>query len=299
MEKNIEQDKTIENKQQPQSSGHVPDVPKKRKLVIPGDELGTGHAGHGTYEEDDKVFSKVVGLHDQKDNMHFVIPLKGIYNPKRGDGIIAQVMDIAISRWIMDINSPYDASMSLSDAVEEFVDLTKTDLTRYFTYGDLVFAEVSVVSKSKSINLSMRNRKCRKLRGGRIVKVTPSKVPRIIGRNGSMVELIKNKTDSQIVVGQNGIVWIKGGLQELSVEAILEIEEKAQMDGLTDAMSKFLDKRLKELGVEPKQVQKNAPVTSTQASSYTEPTVNTQETTSSDIEDISEQQIESRSRRNR
>ena len=244
----------------------------ERKVVIPGDELGTGRAGHGTYSEDGKVFSKVIGLHDNKDDMHFVIPLKGVYNPKRGDGVIAQVFDMAMTRWIMDINAPYDASMSLSDAVEEFVDLTKTDLTRYYTYGDLVFAEVSSVSISKAINLSMRDRKCRKLRGGRIVKVTPSKVPRIIGRNGSMVETIKNKTDSQIVVGQNGIVWIKGGLQELAVEAILEIEEKAQMDGLTDTITKMLDKRLKEMGVKPKIVQKNAEINSVEASTYNKPT---------------------------
>lgn len=235
-------------------NNQVPDV-KKRQLVIPGDELGIGLAGHGSYEEDGKVFAKVVGLHDKKDDMHFVIPLQGVYNPKRGDGVIAQVIDIAISRWIMDINAPYEASMSLSDAVEEFVDLTKTDLTRYYTYGDLVFAEVSSVSKSKSINLSMRDRKCRKLRGGRIIKVTPSKVPRIIGRSGSMVEMIKNKTDSQIVVGQNGIVWVKGGLQELAAEAVIEIEEKAQMEGLTDIISEMLDRRLKEMGIS-KPVQK-------------------------------------------
>ncbi len=244
---------------------------KQRKVVIPGDELGEGRAGHGTYELGGKIFSKVVGLHDHRDEMHFVIPLKGVYNPKRGDGIIAQVFEIAISRWIMDINSPYDASMSLSDAVEEFVDLTKSDLTRYYDYGDLVFAEVSSVSNSKSINLSMRDRKCRKLRGGRIVKVTPSKVPRIIGRNGSMVESIKNRTDSQIVVGQNGIVWIKGGLEELAIEAIMEIEAKAQMDGLTDAIAIMLDKRLKEMGITPKPVQKDAPIKSTEASNYTKP----------------------------
>ena len=222
----------------------------ERKLVIPGDFLGDGRSGHGAYEEDGKSFSSCIGLAEEKNGLYFVIPLSGIYSPKRGDGVIGKIEDIAFSRWIVDINSPYEAVLSLADASDEFIDLTKTDLTKYFNYGDLIFAEILSVSKTKNVQLSMRNRKCRKLRGGRLIKVTPAKVPRIIGKAGSMVEMIKEMTNTQIVVGQNGIVWVEGEPEKeiIAIAAIKKIEEEAHLAGLTDRVKEFLDKETAKLG---------------------------------------------------
>jgi exosome complex component RRP4 len=216
----------------------------QRKLVIPGDLLGTGRAGHGCFEDNDKVFSKFIGLAEQKNDLFFVIPLSGIYNPKRGDGVIGKVEDVIFSKWLVDINSPYQAVLPLSEATEDFIDLTKTELTKYFDYGDLVFAEISSVTKTKNVQLSMRDRKCRKLRGGRLIKVTPAKVPRIIGKAGSMVEMVKELTGTQIVVGQNGLVWVKGDNEDIATEAILTIEEKSHTQGLTDYIKDMLQKKM-------------------------------------------------------
>lgn len=216
----------------------------ERKVVIPGDSLGTGRAGHGAYEEDGEVFSKHVGLAEEKNGLFFVIPLTGIYNPKGGDGVIGRIEDVIFSKWIVDINCPYEAVLPLSEATEEFIDLTKTDLTRIFDHGDIIFAEISSVTKTKNIQLSMKNRKCRKLKGGRIINVTPAKVPRIIGKGGSMVEMIKNMTETQIVVGQNGLVWVKGENEGVATEAVLTIEEKSHVSGLTDHIRGMLENAL-------------------------------------------------------
>ena len=218
---------------------------EERKLVIPGELLGTGRASNGTYQEGEEVFSRFVGLAEEKNGYHVVIPLSGIYNPKRGDGVVGKIEEIIFSKWIVDINSPYSAVLLLSDAIEEFIDITKTDLTKYFNYGDLIFAEITSVSKIKSIQLSMKDRRCRKLRGGRLIKVTPTKVPRIIGRKGSMVEMIKEMTGTQIVVGQNGLVWIKGDNEDVAAEAILHIEEKSHISGLTDQTREMLAEKMK------------------------------------------------------
>ena len=219
---------------------------RTRRLVLPGEEVGTGRAGSGTYIDRGKIVSKVVGLADSKNGVHFVIPLNGVYNPKKGDGVIGVITDINISRWTVDISSPYPASLSLSEAVGEYVDLTKNDLTKYFNYGDIIFAKISSVTKSKKIDLSMRDKRCRKLYGGRIVKITPSKVPRVIGKNGSMVELIKKKTGCQIVIGQNGLIWVRGDKKDLAVEAILKIEEYAHTVGLTNKIEELLNTETKE-----------------------------------------------------
>ena len=218
----------------------------ERKLVIPGDFLGEGRAGHGAYEEDGRVFSCCIGLVEEKNGLHFVIPLSGIYSPKRGDGVIGKIEDVAFSRWIADINSPYEAVLPLADATEEFIDLTKNDMTKYFNFGDLIFAEISSVSQTKNVQLSMRNRKCRKLRGGRLIKVTPAKVPRIIGKAGSMVEMVKEMTNTQIVVGQNGIVWVKGDHEDIAMDVISLIERKSHMHGLTDQVRAYLEEKMKD-----------------------------------------------------
>lgn len=220
----------------------------ERKLVIPGDFLGEGRAGHGTYEENGKVFSRHIGLAEDKAGLFFVIPLSGIYNPKRGDGVIGQIKGIIVSKWFVDINSPYEAVLPLSEATEDFIDLTKTDLTKYFDYGDLIFAEIMNVSKTKDVQLSMRDRKCRKLRSGRLIKVTPAKVPRIIGKGGSMVEMIKEMTKTQIVVGQNGLVWVKGDNEGIALEAVREIELKSHVHGLTDKIKAMLESKMAQKG---------------------------------------------------
>jgi len=219
----------------------------ERKFVIPGEAIGNASSarpGHGTYEEGGKIISKIVGLADERNGVSFVIPLSGVYSPKKGDGIIGKIEDVIFSKWIVDINSPYQAVLPLSEATDEFIDLAKSDLTKYFDFGDLIFAEITSVSKTKNVQLSMRNRKCRKLRGGRILQVTPVKVPRIIGKGGSMVEMIKNLTGTQIVVGQNGIVWLKGDNEDIAAEAVLLIERKSHISGLTDFIKETLETRM-------------------------------------------------------
>ena len=217
-----------------------------RKFVIPGEILGDGMAGQNTFTDDGKVRSKVMGFAENRDNKHFVITVNGVYNPKTGDGIVGMVDEVSFSKWIVEINAPYIGVLSLSDGVDEFVDLAKTELTKYFDRGDYIFAEILSVSKNKNIQLSMKSRKCRKLVNGRFIKIVPSKVPRIIGKSGSMVEMIKNLTGTQIVVGQNGIVWVKGENDDVAINAVMEIEKNAHTDGLTDKIKVFIEENMKD-----------------------------------------------------
>ncbi|MCD4799421.1 MAG: RNA-binding protein, partial [Methanosarcinales archaeon] len=77
---------------------------------------------------------------------------------------------------------------------------------------------------------------------GRIVQVSAVKVPRMIGRNGSMISMLKKETNCNIVVGQNGVIWITGKDRDIdkAIEAIQIIENEAHIDGLTDRISGFL-----------------------------------------------------------
>jgi exosome complex component RRP4 len=216
-----------------------------RQMVIPGDTLATGLdflPSTGSFRENNKIKSKILGLSKIKERFIGVIPLSGVYIPKPRDGVIGFIEDMQATMWIVDINSPYTALLLLGEAVGEYVDLNKTDISVYFDIGDVIYSKVLNVSKSKRVQLTMNDQRARKLIGGRILRITPSKVPRVIGKAGSMIEMIKDKTKCQIIVGQNGIIWIKGEKESLASKAILRIERESHITGLTDKISELLDK---------------------------------------------------------
>lgn len=81
-----------------------------------------------------------------------------------------------------------------------------------------------------------------------MIKVNSNKVPRVIGKEGSMINLIKKETGCNITVGQNGLIWIKGDRieDELFVKkAINFVTEKSFTHGLTEEMQKWFDKNKK------------------------------------------------------
>lgn len=105
----------------------------------------------------------------------------------------------------------------------------------------MLYAKIVSVSKYKNIQLTMKDVMCKKLRGGKIVSITPSKVPRLIGKAGSMISMIKEKTGCNIVIGQNGRVWIKGENEDLATQAVAMVNEKSHLDGLTNTITEFLN----------------------------------------------------------
>ncbi|MBR9682102.1 MAG: RNA-binding protein [Candidatus Aenigmarchaeota archaeon] len=216
---------------------------KEKEIVIPGQTLANGLdylPSNGCYRSNNEIKAKVIGLAKIKDRYVGIIPLSGVYVPKPGDGIIGTVSDLQSTFWIVDINSPYDSILQLGEAVGEYVDLSKTDLSTYFDVGDVIYAKILNVAKSKNITLTMNDYRAKKLVGGKLLSITPSKVPRLIGREGSMIELIKTKTACQIIVGQNGVVWVKGEQENLAMKAIMTIEKESHISGLTDRITGLL-----------------------------------------------------------
>lgn len=214
-----------------------------REIVLPGeliDERKGRKIGKGTYLEEDKIFAKVLGIVRIGEDEVSVIPLSGVYLPTIGDKVIGVISDLGISGWMININSPYTAFLPLSEAVSEFVDTLKTDISRFYDIGDVIYCKVSKVTKDKTVQVSMRVIGSRKLFGGIIINVTPSKIPRIIGKGGSMISLLKNKTGCEIIAGQNGAVWIRGLNKAKVIEAILTIEKESHTIGLTEKIEKML-----------------------------------------------------------
>jgi len=65
-----------------------------------------------------------------------------------------------------------------------------------------------------------------------------------------MISMIKEKTGCSIFAGQNGRIWIKSenpAMDKIATDAILLIQEKSHVSGLTDLIKEFLEKNVKEI----------------------------------------------------
>ena len=222
---------------------------KDREIAVTGQILAKGMdylPGGAAFRENDNLIAGQVGLVNISGKVVRLIPLSGRYVPKVGDLVIGKVIDMSFSNWFVEIGYAYEAALSIRD-VPEYVE-KNADLARYYNFDDMIVAQVVKVTKAMKIDLSMKDRGLGKLLGGRFIFITPNKVPRVIGKSGSMVDMIKQATNCRIMVGQNGRIWIKGDNDSLVVEAIRKVEELAHISGLTDKIDEFLTKRLIESG---------------------------------------------------
>jgi len=211
----------------------------QRKLVLPGEEIISSLdylPGKNCFREGNSIYSKKLGTSYTSNRVVSVIPLSGVYLPKEGDMVIGEISDIQSNGWVVNINSVHDAYLPLS-GVRGFIDTRKTDLSRVYALGDMIYAKISNLIGGDSIHLSMQDSRARKFTSGRVVNISPAKVPRLIGKEGSMIKLVKDKTGSRISVGQNGVIWFEGGDEERSIELFKLIEEEAHTNGLTDKIS--------------------------------------------------------------
>ncbi len=227
---------------------------KPRELVVPGTLLAQGpfKNGRGTFREGNRIYSTVIGLVEVRKDMIRVIPLEGPYIPEVGDNVLGKIVDVRFSNWSVDIGAPYEANLRVQDATEERIDLLKTDLRKIFDIGDIIYAKIKAYNEINQIDLTTKGMPFRggPLRGGQLVTITPSKVPRLIGKGGSMINMIKKLTNTRIIVGQNGWVWVSGKndeLEKLAIEAILKVDRESHTQGLTDRVKELLLTRLREL----------------------------------------------------
>ncbi len=228
-------------------------VVQDKSIVVPGEEVAVGMdflPTEGVYRDGDKLFASRLGLLSIDGRLVKLIPLAGKYLPKRGDVIVGKVTDVTISGWRVDINSAYTAMLSMKDASAEFIQ-RGADLTRYFTFGDYIVTNIVNVTSQNLVDLTMKGPGLKKLSEGMVITVAPNKVPRIIGKQGSMVSMIKDATGCKVTVGQNGVVWLQGEpeQEQIAVAALRKIESESHISGLTDRIKAFLEEAVKKLKV--------------------------------------------------
>jgi len=225
----------------------LPTYFEKRQLVTPGDLLAEGkyRAGDNTYKDDDKIYAARVGIVSLEDQTVHVVALKAFYIPYVGDTVIGRIVEVGISAWMVDINAPYLAVLRASDALDRPFNPRKDELPAIFDVNDLIIAKLVAYDRTQDPLLTVREPGLGKISRGQIVEVTPTKIPRVIGRKGSMISMIKQETGCQITIGQNGLVLISGKTPEderLAVMAIRKIEQESHTSGLTDRVTEMIRK---------------------------------------------------------
>ncbi len=191
------------------------------ELYVPGDLLfEEPKRFSGGFVENNKTYASVIcSKHDER-----VVPLKGKYIPLVQDYVVGIITEQRFNGYTVDLNSPYEGQLSSRESRETF------------RIGDVVSALIQNVDEVNEAQLV----EPRRLWEGRLIEVESVKIPRIIGRNSSMVSLIENKTRCKLFVGKNGRIYMKEGNLPLAAMAILKISKEAHTSGLTDRIQEFL-----------------------------------------------------------
>jgi exosome complex component RRP4 len=225
-----------EAEEQDSSSALSNDVKEKRKIVVPGEVIISGEdylPGEGTRREDDDIIASRYGLAERIGKVVKIIPLSGAFIPRRNNVVLGRIVDYTMNGWLVDIDSAGNAFLPVAET-PRFIN--KNELHTFLAIGEMISAKIWSVN-GKSIDLSFKGRGLGKLEGGFVFRINPSRVPRVIGREGSMINLIKENTGCNITVGQNGWIWVNGDDTDSKIKARRAIEfisDKVHIDGLTD-----------------------------------------------------------------
>ena len=198
-----------------------------------------------------KYYSRVLGLTEVDNERVKVIPLKGKYIPRENDLVIGKIIDVGMTNWSVDINSPYTGVLQVTEVFSKPTSISRSSLSDILNVGDVILAKVIAFDFTRDPLLTIKEAKLGKVSKGTVVEITPSKVPRVIGKKGSMVNMIREVLKVNIIVGKNGRILVIGSKPEyeaLAVMVIKKIEKEAHTTGLTDRIKSYISKLVNEEG---------------------------------------------------
>jgi len=196
----------------------------EKRIIMPGEKIAEGIVRvPNTYVEGDATYAAVIGTLDDSGKY---IPLENRYRPSMGDVIVGMVTDVRHAGYEVDVNLPEGGFISTR--------VIKIKLE----FGDFVICKVREVTETGDVELS----EVRRLPKGKVVQFPTAKIPRLIGRKSSMIEMLKQYSGGDIVVGNNGMVWLSEKCDiPLLLKSMNMIDENAHTSGLTDRMKEFLE----------------------------------------------------------
>jgi exosome complex component RRP4 len=218
----------------------------KRRYVIPGDKIVEGNYKPlmNVMKSGDYLISTRVGIAEAGKDGVKVIPLSGVYIPRVNDLVIGKVIDRSSLSWDVDINSCFFAHLPAQDVFGRDFSPARDDMGRQLSIGDLIIARIVSFDRTRDPMLTVQDKDLGKIPYGEFLKISPTRVPRLIGKRGSMIQTIEQATQTRVIIGQNGIVVVTGrdldGLS-LAVKAIKMVEEESHTTNLTQRVKTLLN----------------------------------------------------------
>jgi len=215
-----------------------------RKQVIPGELIVSGDYRPGSFVErrGNDLIALRIGLAEIIRSDVKVIPLSGSYLPRVEDQVVGKVVNTTGYGWEIDINSCFLGYLPAQFVFGRDFSPGTHDLNSRFRVGDMLLAKIEACDRTRDPQLSIRGPGLGKIPRGELVRISPTKVPRLIGKKGYMIKMIGNLTHCDIRVGQNGLVVLAGPPEGLvkAVSAVELIEQEAHMADLTQKVERFL-----------------------------------------------------------
>ena len=220
----------------------------KRKYVIPGDVVTSGpfRPEQNVILDGNKIIATTIGISEIYDDSVKVIPLTGMYIPKIDDLVIAKVNSHTSLSWELDINSCYVGFLPAQDVFGRDFSAHADELSSKLKTGDLVAARIANFDRTRDPLVTISDRDLGQIDSGELVEISPSKVPRLIGKRGTMIQMIEMATDAAITIGQNGWVVISCESPEgllKAKKAIQMVNEQAHVANLTDQVKEMLESK--------------------------------------------------------
>lgn len=218
----------------------------KRKYVIPGDKIVDGNFRPlmNVIRIGDSIISTRIGIAEAGRDGVKVIPLSGVYIPRINDIVIGKIVDRSSLSWDVDINSCFSAHLPAQDVFGRDFSPARDDMNREMATGDLITARIIAFDRTRDPMLTVQDRDLGKIPRGESLKISATRVPRLIGKRGSMIQTIEQATQTRVIIGQNGVVVVTGRSQggiELAVKAIKMVEEEAHTSNLTQRIKVLLN----------------------------------------------------------
>jgi len=182
----------------------------QNQFVIPGDIIVTGdyRPEQNVILEGNRLISTATGFSEIKDDLVTVTPLTGLYTPKTDDLVIGKIISHNALSWEVDINSYYSGILTAFDIFGKDYSPSRDDLSLKLNIGDIILARIANVN-SRDPLITIAGENLGKIDSGELIKISPSKAPRLIGKHGSMIQTIEASTNVSITVGQNGLIIFK------------------------------------------------------------------------------------------
>ncbi len=217
---------------------------RRRRYVIPGEVVieGDHRANGNVIRINGKLISTKVGLAEVGQEGVRVIPLVGPYLPRVDDMVIGKVVEFSTFGWEVDISSCFLGFLHAQSVFGRDYSPSEHSLTEKLNVGDLIAAKIVSFDRTRDPLLSISEPGLGKIPEGEILKIAPTKVPRLIGKKGSMIRTIEIGTRCSLTIGQNGVVVAVGPPDGVlkAVEAVRLVEKDAHTADLSQKIQALL-----------------------------------------------------------